>query len=150
MSRRHEVSDSQWERIERLLPPERGREGRPSLDNRLMVNGILWVLRTGAPWRDLPERFGRWNTVYSRFSRWSKRDVWGAVLKELMKDQDSETYFIDATIVRAHQDAFGAPLERGVKRSESRAVVQPRSFTLVSTPSETRFISTSHKAKSTT
>ncbi len=73
-----------------------------------MVNAVLWLLRTGAPWRDLPPRFGPWNSAYSRFRRWAQRGVWDKVFAELSKDADSETFMIDATIVRAHQDATGA------------------------------------------
>jgi transposase len=141
MVRRHELTAGQWERIRGLLPPERGREGRPSIDNRRVVNAIRWVLKTGAPWRDLPEHYPKWKTVHSRFSRWTRRGVWARVLAELAKDQDGESFLIDATIVRAHQDAAGA-----LKKKEDR----PRRYTLVSTPSETRFISTSPRGKSTT
>lgn len=115
MRRRHELGDEQWERIEPLLPSERGRRGRPANPNRIVVNGILWVLRTGAPWRDLPSRYGSWNTVYSRFRRWTQRGVWVHVFEELSKDVDGETFMIDATIVRAHQDASGAS-KKGVHR----------------------------------
>ena len=92
MRRRHELSDEQWERLEPLLPPERGRRGRPANPNRIVVNGILWVLRTGAPWRDLPSRYGSWSTVYSRFRRWTHRGVWVHVFEELSKDVDGETF----------------------------------------------------------
>ena len=110
--RRHELSDEQWDRIEPLLPPERGRRGRPAKPNRNMVNGILWILRTGAPWRDMPSRYGSFNTVYSRFRRWTQRGVWVHVLEELSKDVDDETFMLDATIVRAHQDASGGSKKR--------------------------------------
>ncbi|SCW26907.1 Putative transposase of IS4/5 family, partial [Paenibacillus tianmuensis] len=72
MLRRHEIKDQDWERIQGLLPPENTGEGRPSKPNRVMLNGMLWKVKTGAPWRDLPERFGPWKTVYSRFRLWSK------------------------------------------------------------------------------
>src|SRR2546421_11948953 len=68
--RRHEITDAEWERLAPLLPPERPRTGRPNKSHRLIVNGILWKLRTGAPWRDLPERYGPWESVYTRFRRW--------------------------------------------------------------------------------
>ena len=73
-----------------------------------MVNAFLWILRTGAPWRDLPGRFGSWNWAYSRLRRWARRGVWDKVFAELSKDADRETFMIDASIVRAHQDASGA------------------------------------------
>jgi transposase len=150
MARRHELKLEQWERIRGLLPVERGREGRPSLDNRLVVNAIRWVLKTGAPWRDLPDYYPKWKTVYSRFSRWTRRGVWVRVFEELAKDQDDESFLIDATIVRAHQDAAGARKKTDPKRSDIPEADLPRRFTLVSTPSEIRCISISPRAKSTT
>jgi len=150
MVRRHELRTQQWERIRGLLPPEGGREGRPSIDNRQIVNAIRWILKTGAPWRDLPEHYPKWKTVYSRFSRWTRRGVWARVLEELAKDQDDESFLIDATIVRAHQDAAGALKKQDPRRSDVPVADQPRRFILVSTPSEIQFISTSLKARSTT
>ena len=79
-----------------------------------MVNAILWVLKTGAPWRDVPRKYGPWQTVYSRFNRWSKRGVWDEVFQALSRDPDDESWLIDATIVRAHQDATGA--KKGIRR----------------------------------
>ncbi len=71
MSRRYELTDQEWEQIASLLPPEKtGKPGRPSKDNRTMLNGMVWIARSGAPWRDLPERSGPWNSVYSRFCKW--------------------------------------------------------------------------------
>lgn len=67
--RRHKLTDDQWTRLEPLLPPQRSATGRPSKDHRTVLNGILWILRTDAPWRDLPEQYGNWKTVYSRFRR---------------------------------------------------------------------------------
>jgi transposase len=81
--RRHEISDEQWTAIEPLLPGKPGDPGRTAQDNRSFVNAVMWLLRTGAPWRNLPERFGTWNTVYKRFNRWCKRGVWGRVLEAL-------------------------------------------------------------------
>jgi len=150
MARRHELRTEQWERIRDLLPPEGGREGRPSIDNRQVVNAIRWVLKTGAPWRDLPEHYPKWKTVHSRFSRWTQRGVWALVLAELAKDQDDESFLIDATIVRAHQDAAGALKKQDRKPSGALEEDRPRRFMLVSTPSEIQFISTSPKDKSTT
>jgi transposase len=75
MLRRHEIKDQDWERVKELLPPENRGEGRPSKSNRMMLNGMLWKVKTGAPWRDLPERFGPWKTVYSRFRLLSNNDL---------------------------------------------------------------------------
>ncbi len=108
--KRHELTNQQWEQIKDLLPPERGRPGRPAKDNRLMLNAMLWTLTTGAPWRDLPVEYGPWESVYTRFSRWSKQGVLAAVLDRLIRDKGKRPphAFIDATIVKAHQHAAGA------------------------------------------
>lgn len=110
---RGDLTNEQWNKLEPLLPKRVGR-GRPRNDDRLVVNGILWVLRTGAPWRDLPERYGKWPTVYSRFQRWRKVGVWDQLLAEVQAagDQagelDWEVHFVDGTVIRAHQQAAGA------------------------------------------
>ena len=114
MGNRGDLTNEQWERLQPFLPPQKPRTGRPALDHRTVLNGILWVLRTGAPWRDLPERYGKWTTVYSRFQRWRKAGVWDRILKDVqaLVDQDGnvdwEIHFVDSTIVRAHQHAAGA------------------------------------------
>ncbi|MDL2264085.1 IS5 family transposase [Synergistaceae bacterium OttesenSCG-928-I11] len=106
---RHNLSDESWNRIKELLPPERsGKKGRPAKDNRLIVNAILWILYTGSPWRDLPEEFGSWKSVYTRFRRWSQQDIWEKVFAKLSEDQDLENVMIDGTYIRAHQHAAGA------------------------------------------
>ena len=106
--RRHEISDEQWAAIEPHLPGKAGDPGRTGQDNRLFVNAVFWIARTGAPWRDLPERFGPWNSVYRRFYRWCKRGVWGRVLEALGGDAELSNLLLDSTIVRAHQHAAGA------------------------------------------
>ena len=114
MGNRGDLTNEQWERLQPFLPPQKPRTGRPALDHRTVLNGILWVLRTGAPWRDLPERYGKWTTAYSRFQRWRKAGVWDRILKDVqaLMDQDGnvdwEIHFVDSTIVRAHQHAAGA------------------------------------------
>jgi len=121
--RRGELTDAQWELIQPLLPPQRPRTGRPALDHRLIVNAILWLTRTGAPWRDLPERYGSWKTVYSRFRRWSEQGIWeqlfAALLEEAQRcgDLDWDLHHIDSTIVRAHQHAAGARKREIKKRA---------------------------------
>ena len=118
--RRHELTDDQWERLAPLLPPQRPTTGRPAKDHRTVINGILWVLKTGAPWRDLPERYGPWQTIYSRFRRWQQSGIWDRILADLQRDSDAagqidwEIHFIDSTIVRAHQHAAGA--KGGIQR----------------------------------
>jgi putative transposase len=103
--KRYELSEAQWERIAPLLPGKAGDPGRTAVDNRLFVNGVLWVLRSGAHWCDLPERYGRWKTVHKRFSRWSKAGAWDRVFADLIKDRDNYYLMIDSTLVRAHQQA---------------------------------------------
>lgn len=98
-----------------MLPGKESDPGRTGANNRLFVEAILWIAYTGAPWRDLPEDFGPWNSVYKRFARWSERRVWHRVFGELAKDADFEQAFLDGTIVRAHQHAAGAPRKKGTK-----------------------------------
>jgi transposase len=88
MNRRYELSNEPWERLGALLPPERQGRGRPALDHRTVVNGILWVLCSGSPWRDLPERYGKWTSVYSRFQRWRQSGVWQQVLDKVLQAAD--------------------------------------------------------------
>jgi transposase len=138
MQRRHALTGEQWAQIAPLLPPEVGRVARPAKSNRLMVEGIVWILRTGAPWRDLPKHFGPWKSVYTRFRRWTRQGIWARVLEKLADQQDPESYLIDATIVRAHQDATGAK-KGDPKQSGIREEVPPPRFTWLWTPSDTQF-----------
>jgi transposase len=113
-NRRYELTDEEWTRIEALLPAQKPATGRENMDHRTIVNGMIWVLRSGAPWRDLPERYGKWTTVYSRFQRWSKAGVWGKVLSALQEQADAQgtlnwdVHFVDGSVIRAHQHAAGA------------------------------------------
>lgn len=111
MTRLIRLTDADWNRLEPLLPCVGGR-GRPGRPHRDMLEAMLWILRTGAPWRDLPPEYGSWQTVYTRFSRWSQKDVLKRVFDKLAEGRDGEGYMIDGTIVRAHQDATGAPKKR--------------------------------------
>lgn len=113
MAKRYEVSDRQWRRIEDLLPGKAGDPGRTGADNRLFVNGVLWVLRSGAHWHDLPPRYGNWKSLHKRFSRWARAGVWEKVFAHLSKDPDNEYLMLDSTLVRAHQQA--ATGKRGTK-----------------------------------
>lgn len=112
------LRDDQFERIEALLPGKASDPGRTAANNRLFVEAVLWIARTGSPWRDLPFEFGPWNSVYQRFSRWSRSGVWQRVFARLAEDADFEEAFIDSTIVRAHQHAAGAPKKRANRRSD--------------------------------
>jgi transposase len=120
MVRRHELTDAQWERLVPLLPPQKAKTGRPAEDHRRILNGILWVIRTGAPWRDLPERYGPWSTVYSRFQRWRQAGIWDRLFAAVQRASDAvgaldwEIHYVDSTIVRAHQHAAGA--KKGTQR----------------------------------
>jgi len=104
-TKRYELNLVQSERIAPLLPGKPGDPGRTAADNRLFVNGVLWILRSGAHWCDLPERYGKWKTAHKRFSRWSKAGVWDRVFADLIKDRDNRYLMIDSTLVRAHQQA---------------------------------------------
>jgi transposase len=111
---RGELTNSQWERLHPLLPPQTPKTGRPAHDHRTIMNGILWMLRTGAPWRDRPERYGPWHTVASRFYRWQRAGIWAQLLAAVQAHADAqgqldwEIHFIDGTMIRAHQHAAGA------------------------------------------
>lgn len=103
--KRYELTQAQWERIAPMLPGKDTDPGRTGGDNRLFVNGRLWVLRSGAHWRDLPERYGKWKTLHKRFTRWAKAGVWDEVFASLIKDRDNQYLMLDSTLVRAHQQA---------------------------------------------
>ena len=90
-----------------LLPPEKGGPGRRRKCNRNMVNGMLWILQTGMPWRDLPKRYGSWKSVYTRYLRWSKNGVWQTVLDQFSEDADHGLVIIDGSYICAHQDTVG-------------------------------------------
>ncbi len=114
MVRRHALTDDQFARLEPLLPPQKPATGKPNKDHRLVLDAILWRLKTGAPWRDLPERFGPWQTVYDRFSRWRKGGVFARVVEALQVRLDKEGYVdwdlwcVDGAHVRASRAAAGA------------------------------------------
>ena len=118
--RRHELSDQQWETIKDLLPAPKRRGRRPS-DPRQMLNGMLWIVRTGAPWRDLPERYGPWETVYARFNAWSRDGTFDRILGRLQIDLDAaglidwDLFCIDGSTVRASRAAAGAQGKRGLR-----------------------------------
>ncbi len=108
MTHRYALRDDQWERIKDLLPGRKETVGVTAKNNRLFVEAVLYRYRAGIPWRDLPERFGDFRVVHTRFSRWSKRGVWQQVFEALAEDADNEYAMIDSTIVRAHQHSAGA------------------------------------------
>jgi len=118
---RRELTDGQWDRIKDLVRGKKTDRGSSGRDNRLFVDAVLWVARVGSPWRDLPDAFGHWNSVYVRFSRWAKAGVWESLFKALADDPDFEYLIVDSTIVRAHQHAAGAKGGLGIKPSDVRA-----------------------------
>jgi transposase len=121
--RRYGLRDDQWDRICGLLPGQQGYVGVTAADNRLFVEAVLYRYRAGVPWRDLPERFGAWKAVHTRFSRWSRSGVWERVFQHLAADADNEYAMIDSTVVRAHQHSAGAQKKRAARPSGDRAAV---------------------------
>jgi len=111
---RHELTNQQWASLAPLLPPQQPQTGRPNRDHRVLLNGLLWKIRTGAPWRDIPERYGPWQTVYSRFRRWRLAGIWDQVFAALQRQEDAAghldwtIHFVDGSVIRAHQHAAGA------------------------------------------
>ena len=111
---RDDLSEAQWARLAPVLPPQTGHVGRPAHDHRPILNGILWKLRTGAPWRDLPARSGPWSTVACRFRRWRLAGVWDRLFAAVQREEDQAGHvdwtipFVDGRVIRAHQHAAGA------------------------------------------
>jgi transposase len=103
---RHALTDEQWARLQPLLP-HRAQGRKAKRGDRLFVDAVVFRAKTGIQWRDLPERFGKWKTVYNRFANWAKKDVWSQVFRELRVDVDETASIVDGTTVRAHQDASG-------------------------------------------
>jgi len=108
MQSRHALRDDQWDKIKDVLPGKKGDPGRTGEDNRRFVEAVMWIARTGAPWRDLPPVLGKWSSVHKRFIRWSQNGIWQMIFNTLAVDVDTEWLMIDSTIVRAHQHAAGA------------------------------------------
>ena len=112
MDRLYYLTEEQFTQISRLLPPEDSGRGRPpKIRNREALEGILHILRTGTPWRDLPPQYGAWHTIYMRWHRWVERGVWWNILMVLKRLKRIELHLVclDSTVVRAHQHAAGAP-----------------------------------------
>jgi len=118
---RRVLKDRQWLRMETHLPGKKSDPGRTGADNRLFLEAVFWIARTGSPWRDLPDAFGNWNSVFIRFSRWSKDGVFDRLFTAMADDPDFEYVMIDSTIVRAHQHAAGKKGGLKLVRSAARA-----------------------------
>jgi transposase len=123
---RYDVSGTQWSKIAPILPPEHsGKRGRPYVDHRRVINGILWVMHTGAPWADMPERYGSPKTCFDRFTRWQRDGTWARILQTLAGAEAADSpasfsdIYIDSTTTKVHPHAAGArhrrakPLKRG-------------------------------------
>jgi len=115
------LSDAAWDRIAKHIIGDERSPGTSGRDNRMFVEGVLWIVRTGAPWRDLPAVFGEWNSVFRRFSRWSRKGVWQRIFEAMSDDPDFEYLIVDSTIIRAHQHAAGAQKKLGLKITPSDA-----------------------------
>ena len=125
MLRRYELTDCEWDKIKDLLPPEHtGKRGRPSKNNRTMLNAMIWIARSGAPWRDLPERYGPWETVYSRFRKWINDGILDYIFHILSLEAELEEISIDASIVQAHQHSAGAK-KGGLQQKSDTAEEEP-------------------------
>jgi transposase len=122
------LTDAHWERMAGLILGRPEAPGSTGRDNRMFVEGVLWIVRTGAPWRDLPEVFGNWNSAFRRFSRWAAKGVWDRIFAALSDDPDFEYLIIDSTIIRAHQHAAGGKGGLRLRPSVARAAARaPRS-----------------------
>ncbi len=115
------LSDEQWARLAPLLPGKQGDPGRSGEDNRLFIEAVLWIVRTGAPWRDLPPGFGKWGSVWKRFRRWAEKDVFDRIFDQISDDPDFDYAMIDGTIVKVHRHGGGAKGGLEIRPSESRA-----------------------------
>jgi len=115
------LSDAQWDRIAPLLPGKQGDPGRSAADNRLFVEAVLWIVRAGAPWRDLPEAFGKWGSVWKRYRRWALKGVFERIFAALSGDPDFEYALIDGTIVKVHRHGVGAKGGLKIRPSAGRA-----------------------------
>ena len=117
---RYDLTEAEWRLIAPLLPNKS--RGVPRVDDRRVLNGIFYVLRTGSPWRDLPERYGAYTTVYNRFNRWAKAGVWLRVFEALAAKSPQSLQLIDSSIVRAHQHAAGGT--KGARITPSAVLVE--------------------------
>jgi transposase len=142
------LSEAEWKILDSLLPPIKGRRGRPPIDRRATINGILWRLRTGAPWRDVPERYGAWNSIARFFRRWCANGLWEAIATTLAEAMaDNRHHSIDSTTVRGHVSAAGAKGGLANRLLAGRGAGSPVKFTVSVMPEVGRLRSTSPAAK---
>jgi len=124
MPSRYELSDLQWDRIKDFLPGRKEPVGRTAVDNRLFVNAVLWILRSGARWHDLPERYGKYKSVHKRFVRWAHSGVWERIFEELVRDRKNRYLMLDSTISVAGSTPGFAAIFRCERPSALRAVAR--------------------------
>jgi transposase len=142
VNHRHAISDADWERVKDLLPGRPGQHGGVARDNRRFLDAVLWIARTGAAWRDLPERLGYWNSQWRRFDRWAKAGRFAA-LAAVLQDPELDLLILDSTAVRAHPCAAGAKKNgtglaaKTIRRLVAAAADSARRSTAVSTASGT-------------
>lgn len=142
MLHRHAISDADWDRIKRLLPGQRGQHGGVAKDNRLFIDAVLYVARTGIPWEDLPGRFGNANSQWRRFDRWATKGRWDPIMAAL-RDPDLDVLILDSTAVRAHPCAAGSKKSgtglaaRTTRRLAAAGAGSARRFMAASTASAT-------------
>ena len=105
---RHDITDRAWSIIEPHLPGKKGDWGGVAEDNRRFINAVIWILRTGAPWRDLPSEYGGWSNTHRRFCRWRDKGIWERLLEVVIDEPDFEWLMIDGSHVKAHRHACGA------------------------------------------
>lgn len=130
MLRRYELTDIEWDKVANLFPPENtGKRGRPGKDNRTMRNAMIWLARSGAPWRDLPERYGSWKTVYSRFRKWIEDGTLDNIFRIVSLEAELTELSMDATIVKAHQHSAGAKKGGRQMKSDTAAEEQAQKST---------------------
>ena len=146
-----DLTDAEWDLVGPLLPGERGRPGRPALDNRPLLDGILWRAREGARWRAVPERYGKWNTVWRRFARWRDLGVFEALFAALAGSGAAEErlQMLDGTTIRAHQHAAGAKGGGTVRPWAARAAASRPSSTCAATRAACRSPSSSRPGRRT-
>lgn len=123
------ISDEFWSRLSPILPGKEGDPGRSGVDNREFVEAVLFIARTGAPWRDLPASFGNWNSIYQRFARWEKNGIWERIFGEFSQGGDFTDVLVDSTCVKAHQHAAGAAKKTVIKRLADLAEALQRNST---------------------
>jgi transposase len=146
--RRHALTDEQWARLRLVLPKQKSGP-RAIRGDRLFIDAVLYRAKTGMPWRDLPERFGPWKTVYNRFANWARKGHWATIFRELQYEVDEVGSIVDGSVVRAHQDASGGKGGSDAMLWATLEEVFRRSSTPSSTPKGARFTSRSRRAKGT-